>query len=891
MKTTKAIRTITSIADVEALEAMPYDALVPACTLLDLFRATAELHPSRPALTTIAAGGYAGQSVILSHADLYRAILRAANFFHQLGAAAGAKAGGGTVAFLTPILPGMVEALYGAQTSGIASTINYLLNARVIADLLAAEAATTLVIPAEELDGEVWRKANEVIALTPTLRNIVVLGASGDVAAGQLDFQAEQKRCRDDGLDFASTAGRDTVCALFHTGGTTGRPKLVQLTHGNQIHAAWSFAQVHGLDELDVVINGFPLFHVGGTITAGLSVLAAGGHMIVPSPYGLRDRGVIATYWKIVEAFGVTIVGGVPTSIAAITEVPIGDADISSVRMALTGGAVCPRAVSDRFQSRTGIRLYETYGMTETAAAIAFNPGRALPVQGSVGFRAPFARTRITSLDPARQDMPCAPQESGLVQVMGPQVFPGYVDPAHNRGIRSPDGWLITGDVGYLTEDQRLVLTGREKDLIVRSGHNINPSDIEDVANIFPGVQISAAVGMPDAYAGEVPVLFVVPSPGMVIDMEALDRHLGSAIAEPPARPKRVFQIDALPTTAVGKIVKADLRDRAIEEKVKAEIERAFGASVEARIQVGKDDKLNTVVRVEIAAPDDGAIQVLKAALEPLPQRYDIVTGPTDEIAVAEPVLLSRSGHVATITLNRPSAMNALSPEVMDALDRVLDELHADETTRVVIVTGAGRAFCAGGDLLEFGRELELDPSSLLDTLAYNQRVLVKLRSLPMPVLAAVNGVAVAGGLEIILSCDVVIAAEAARIGDGHARYAIVPAAGSTVQLLTRMHGAHAMHMLFSGELFSARQCMEWGLVNEVVPAERLHDRVMEIAGQYSQQSPAVLQHMKSLARTVHDGVIHSGLRAELTAFQAHLTSRDLAEGLRAFREKRQPRY
>lgn len=885
MKTTRAITAITSIADIEAIERMPYDALVPARTLLDLFHAAAELHPARPALTMIAAGGYAGQSVTLTHVELYRAIRRAANFFHRL------DKGPGVVAFLTPILPGMVEALYGAQTAGVASTINYLLNARVIADLLAAEGATTLVIPAQELDSEIWAKANDVIALTPTLRNIVVLGASNGVPLGQLDFNAEQARCREDGLDFENTANRDTVCALFHTGGTTGRPKLVQLTHGNQIHAAWGFAQVHGFDEQDAVINGFPLFHVGGTITSGLSVLAAGGHMVVPSPYGLRDKGVIATYWKIAEAFRLTVVGGVPTSIAAITEVPIGDADISSIRMALTGGAVCPKAVSDRFQSRTGIRLYETYGMTETAAAIAFNPGRAIPVQGSVGFRAPFSRTRITSLDPARENMPCAPLESGLVQVAGPQVFPGYVDPAHNRGVRSPDGWLITGDVGYLTEDQRLVLTGREKDLIVRSGHNINPSDIEDVANVFPGVQISAAVGMPDAYAGEVPVLFVVASPDAAIDMEALERHLGGSIAEPPARPKRIFQIDSLPTTAVGKIVKNDLRDRAIAEKVRSEIAAAFGKPVAATIQVGKDDKLNTMVRVEIAtAAEAGAIQVLKAALEPLPQRYDIILMSADE-AAAQPVLLSRSGHVATITLNRPSALNALSPDVVEALERVLDELQADDTTRVVILTGAGRAFCAGGDLLGFSRNLELDPQSLIDTLAYNQRVLEKLRTLPMPVLAAVNGVAVAGGLEMILSCDVVIAAETARIGDGHARYAIVPAAGSTVQLLTRMHRAQAMHMLFSAELFSARQCMEWGLVNEVVPPERLYDRALEIAGQYSQQSPAVLWHMKMLTRAVHDSVIQTGLHAELMAFRDHLKSSDLAEGLAAFREKRSPSY
>jgi fatty-acyl-CoA synthase len=136
------------------------------------------------------------------------------------------------------------------------------------------------------------------------------------------------------------------------------------------------------LNENDVVINGFPLFHVGGTMTVGLSVLAAGGHVIFPSPHGLRDREAIRTYWKLVEACRVTIVGGVPTSITALTEIPIGNADITSVRMGLTGGAVCPRAVTERFFEQTGIKLYETYGMTETAAAIAFNPGRGTPVQG-----------------------------------------------------------------------------------------------------------------------------------------------------------------------------------------------------------------------------------------------------------------------------------------------------------------------------------------------------------------------------------------------------------------------------------------------------------------------------------------------------------------------------
>ena len=482
LKTTKATRDIVAIADIEALEAEPYDTLIPARTLLDLLRATAHLHPERPALTTIPAGGYAGSATTLSHRDLLAKTIRAANLFHSLLD----QREGGTVAFLSPILDGMMEALLGAQTAGVASSINYLLNAEVIADLLAAEKATVLVISPGEVDAAIWQKAQSVIDRTPSLKQVVVLGKAP--AGGRaIGFAEAAERHRDDALEFDTRSSRDTVCALFHTGGTTGRPKLVRLTHGNQIHAAWSFAQVHGLDENDVVINGFPLFHVGGTLTAGLSVMAAGGHVIYPSPYSLRDKEALRTYWKTVEAFGVTIVTGVPTSIAALADIPTADFDISSVRMALTGGAVCPKAVSERFLDRTGIRLYETYGMTETAAAIAFNPGRGTPLQGSVGFRAPFAQTRIVSLDPANHGAICPPGTSGLVLVKGPQVFPGYLDPKHNEGVRDEEGWLITGDVGYLTRDQRLVLTGREKDLIVRSGHNINPADIEDVANAFPG--------------------------------------------------------------------------------------------------------------------------------------------------------------------------------------------------------------------------------------------------------------------------------------------------------------------------------------------------------------------------------------------------------------------
>lgn len=615
-KTTKAVRDVKSIDDIVAIESEPYDKHVTARSLYDLLTATAELHPERPALTVLAGDGSLDPASSLTHSELLFEVTRAANLFTTLN-----DGEHGVVAVLCPTLPEIPVALLGAQVAGVASAINYLLNIEAIADLLAAERATVLIVPGFDRDRAIAEKVQPVLERVAGIRTVLHIGEVAPAQSSQSYAEALQPHAGDH-LRGPAPNERSRVCALFHTGGTTGRPKLVRLTHGNQIHAAWSFAQVHGLDEHDVVIDGFPLFHVGGTITAGLSVLAAGGHIVVPSPYGLRKPEVVHDYWRIVERYRATIVGGVPTSIASLAEVPIDGCDVSSVRMALTGGATLPRAVGERFESGTGILLYETYGMTETAAAIAFNPGRGERVPGSVGFRAPYAVTLIARRDNANGWSPCPPLVSGSVLVRGPQVFPGYVDPEHNQGVLGADGWLVTGDIGYLTQEQRLVLTGREKDLIIRGGHNIDPAAIEDVANTFPGVQITAAVGMPDSYAGEAPMLFAVPAPGRAVDPDELKAYLVERVLEPPARPKRVALLDALPVTAVGKIFKPALRDLAIRENALLEVERIFGPQVKAKVDIQKDDKLRTIVTIAVGSSNAALRGQLMAELSKLPQTY-----------------------------------------------------------------------------------------------------------------------------------------------------------------------------------------------------------------------------------------------------------------------------
>ena len=155
---------------------------------------------------------------------------------------------------------------------------------------------------------------------------------------------------------------------------------------------------------------------------------------------------------------------------------------------------------------------------------------------------------------------------------------------------------------------------------------HVDPAAIEDVANTFPGVQMSSAVGMPDAYAGEVPILFVVPSPGKNIDLPQLCEHLERNVNEPPARPKRVVLLEALPVTAVGKIFKPALRDLAVQEKVRTEIDRIFGPDTRADILVDKDIRLNTLVTVSIVSNDQDRMKALTESLTPLPQTYRIET-------------------------------------------------------------------------------------------------------------------------------------------------------------------------------------------------------------------------------------------------------------------------
>ena len=255
-------------------------------------------------------------------------------------------------------------------------------------------------------------------------------------------------------------------------------------------------------------------------------------------------------------------------------------------------------------------------------------------------------------------------------------------------------------------------------------------------------------------------------------------------------------------------------------------------------------------------------------------------------------VKLDFQDGIATLTLSRKQSLNAMSQEMMRSLEWRLGELGGHSGLRAVIITGEGHAFCAGGDLKEFEAALRAGGTTLIDTLRYNQGVLQQVEDLPVPVIGAVNGIAVAGGLELLLCCDIIIAAEGAKLGDGHARYAIVPAGGATVRLLERVTPSRAAQLFYTAAAIDVQTLAAWGLVNEVVPAHQLMERAVEIAGQICTNSPEALRHIKHLiGKRSRPRNRDKRINSELSRLAKHVQGQDLEKGLAAFVNKQKPAF
>lgn len=393
----------------------------------------------------------------------------------------------------------------------------------------------------------------------------------------------------------------DDVAAYFHTGGTTGTPKVAQQTHANQVANAWSLAQFYPGKVGDTCLVGLPLFHVNAVIGTGLAGFMKGSRIVLLSPAGYRTPNIIGNFWMYVEKYQATIFSCVPTILSALLESPMKGADISSLEFVICGAAPLSQQLMTNFEKVIGAKILESYGLTEGSCISTLNPLEGNRKVGSIGICMPGQQIKMVKLDVSDQIIrECECNETGSLLIKGDNVFPGYLNASSNEGTLLDDGWLNTGDLARIDEDGFIWLTGREKDLIIRGGHNIEPSSIEETLMKHNSVSNAAAIGQPDAYAGELPCAYITLTPNASVSVDEINCFVRSNISERAATPVYIEVMDSLPTTAVGKIFKPSLRLKAIKRVVDNMFKEV---NINADIEVLQNDK--TGISVEIKSNAD----------------------------------------------------------------------------------------------------------------------------------------------------------------------------------------------------------------------------------------------------------------------------------------------
>jgi long-chain acyl-CoA synthetase len=527
-----------------------WDAPIAMATLNSLFDACSQRWASRPALEY--------RDHRLSFAELRTAVDAVAAGLAGMGVAPGV-----TVALYLPNTPYHPIAFFAVLKCG----------ARIV-HLSPLDAERELAFKLRDADARMLITTN-VGSLAPLAHKLKRDGLIdhviiGDDAAygpsptatplGEADFVRLETLRAEGALrpprPWPKVAIEDTAL-LQYTGGTTGRPKGAMLTHGNlsaacSIYKLWSDSQRLTMPGEDKVICVLPLFHIYALTAVMLRSLCEGNELL------LRPRFDVAETLRDIEVKRATVFAGVPTMWIALANTPdIAIRDFSSLRYAASGGAALLVEIAERILALTGCRLGGGWGMTETSPA-----GTALPLDcadkpGSIGLPLPGITMDIVALDDPRRRL--GPGEKGEIRCKGPNVTNGYWRRPEETAAAFVDGYLLTGDIGYMDADGYFYLVDRKKDMIISSGFNVYPRAIEEALYEHPDVAEVAVIGVADPYRGEAAKAFVQLKPGRRrFTLEELRAFLADKLGRHEL-PTHLEFCDCLPKTAVGKLAKRHL--------------------------------------------------------------------------------------------------------------------------------------------------------------------------------------------------------------------------------------------------------------------------------------------------------------------------------------------
>nr|WP_315597936.1 AMP-binding protein [uncultured Cupriavidus sp.] len=470
-----------------------------------------------------------------------------------LQSVAGVRPGDRVAVMLPNVLAFPVALIAIARIGAIQVNVNPMYTASELEHQLHDADAQTIIA--------VGGAADTLARVLPTsgVRSVVTVGADDAQALlpnatpfGQAIAQGRKLR-----LDPVEICGNDLLF-LQYTGGTTGVSKGAALSHRNLIANIAQFEAIFpGSPDAsnEVVVTAIPLYHIFALTVNFLSVFIRGGHnWLVSNP---RDMD---GFIDILKASRCTFITGVNTLFAALAAHPrIGEVDFSCLRLSAGGGAAIIPATAQKWLAITGSFIREGYGLSETSPIVTFNPQSVQAYNGTAGL--PLPSTDVRLIDDDGRDM--AAGEAGEICVKGPQVMQGYWrNPDANARAFTDDGYFKTGDIGVLTPDGFLKIVDRKKDMVIVSGFNVFPNEVEAVVSACPGVLECACIGIPDAATGEALKVYVVVAPNTTLDAVALQAHCRGELTAYKV-PRDFDFVRALPKSTVGKVLRRSLRDGA----------------------------------------------------------------------------------------------------------------------------------------------------------------------------------------------------------------------------------------------------------------------------------------------------------------------------------------
>lgn len=605
-------RPLRSLADIEEIERVPLDRRLRIDNFSQRVALAIEARdPADTAIHYVPDGDVDRAAERVSFGELRRNIGRTTTLLRAHGIGRN-----DVVAVLMPAVPWIYWSVLGAMAAGIAFPINWMLEPKYILHLLKEADAKAVIALGPTPGFQIWESLKEIAAGLPAATKI---WSDSDLAAAI--------NVMPDGPIWSNAVTGDDIAAYVHSGGTTGVPKIVKLSHRNMSYRHWTGQLAQQLVFGEVNLHDTPMFHVGGLIGRILPPLASGASVLIPSVLGARDKRYIANYWKFVEKYRLTRLSAVPTTLAVLAKSPPVDTDLSSLRPNfITGSTSLPVSVQRRFEEVSGVRVLNSFGMTENTANCAADPRDGSRKEGASGLRVPYTQIRVVAISgPEAGHRRCGPEEIGMLQIKGPGLTAGFVNPAHGTDAFTDDGWLISGDLGRIDEDGFIFVTGRAKDVIVRGGHNIDPSLIEEPLLQHPEVLHAAAVGKPDSYAGELPVAYVQLVPGSKATPEDMAAFLALRIAERAAMPKEIIVMSSLPLTNVGKPLKSALRQDIAERTFRSILSESTGLSCEdgqLRVTVEPHPARGVVVAIAVQGVDAAAQSKQAACISEIMDRY-----------------------------------------------------------------------------------------------------------------------------------------------------------------------------------------------------------------------------------------------------------------------------